>query len=327
MPYIDFLLKVGAPVERGLRHTKLPVLLREQPDAYLPQLPTLSFLNEMSRSEGIKDFGAQALIDLTLGDFSDPFAIAASRSSTLKIALDQFRKLVHFEDNYLSFWISAAGTIARLHMANSFPIEPQNQQYEDWNQIMVLIAIVRTFAGRAWVPKEIVLRTDISPGRVTLEQFPSTHFVVGQDTAYITVPRELLSRPPLIQAVPMNAGDTLGLEPATHAESGQEFPTSLRRVLASYLGDGYPQVQLGAELAGTSVRTLQRRLRQYNTNYSELIQQTRFEVASRLLRETDEKIINIAYEVGYEDPAHFTRAFGQMTGISPSEYRGQHYLH
>jgi AraC-like DNA-binding protein len=114
------------------------------------------------------------------------------------------------------------------------------------------------------------------------------------------------------------------LEPATHGESGQEFPASLKRVLATYLGDGYPEVQLAAELVGTSVRTLQRRLQQYNTNYSELIQKTRFEIASKLLRHTDEKIIDIAFELGYEDPAHFTRAFGQLTGVSPSAYRRQH---
>ena len=153
MPYIDFLLEVGAPVERGLRHARLPVLLREQPDAYLPQHPTLSFLNEMSRSEGIEDFGVRVLQGLRMKDFSEPFAIAASRSPTLKTALDKFRELVHLEDNYLSFWITAAGTTARLHMVNSFPIEARDLQYEDWNEIMVLIAIVRTFAGQTWVPE------------------------------------------------------------------------------------------------------------------------------------------------------------------------------
>jgi AraC-like DNA-binding protein len=323
MPYIDFLLEVGAPVERGLRRAKLPTQLREHPDAYLPQIPTLSFLKEISRNEGIEDFGVQVLQGLRMKDFSEPFVIAASVSPTLKTALDKFRELVHLEDNYLSVWITAAGTTARLHIVNSFALESQDLHYEDWNEIMVLIAIVRTFAGQTWVPEEIGLRSYIPPGRFTSEQFPNTHFVVGQDAAGITLPLELLSRPPLIQAVQMNAGDTPDLEPAIHTESAQDFPASLKRVLAPYLGDGYPEVQLAAELAGTSVRTLQRRLQQYNTNYSELIKQTRFEVASRLLRNTDEKIIDIAYELGYEDPAHFTRAFGQLTGVSPSEYRRQ----
>ncbi len=324
MPYIDFLLEVGAPVERGLRRAKLPVLLREQPDAYLPQLPTLCFLKDMSRSEGIDDFGARALQGLSLKSFSEPLAIAVRRSPTLQSALDKFHELIHLEDNYVNVWITTAETTIKLHIVNSFAIEPRDLLYEEWNEIMVLIAIVRTFAGQTWAPNEIGFRADMSPGRFASEQFSSTLFVAGQDAAYITIPRELLSRPPLDQTVPVKAGDAPDLEPAIHAEPALDFPESLKRVLAPYLGDGYPEVQLAAELAGTSVRTLQRRLRQYNTNYSELIQQTRFAIASKLLRHTDEKIIDIAFRLGYEDPAHFTRAFGQLTGTSPSEYRRQH---
>ena len=326
-PYIDFLLQAGAPVERGLRRAGLPTLFREQPDAYLPQLPTLSFLKEMSRSEDIENFGLQALQGLRIRDFSKPFVTAVYGSPTLKAALAKFRELVYLEDNCISFWITPGMTIARLHIKNSFHIEPQDLEYEEWNEIMVLIAIVRTFAGQTWAPEEIGFRSNILPGRFTSEQFPNTRFVVGQDEAWISVPLELLSSPPLDLRVPMDARHTPELEPATNAESMQEFPASLKRVLAPYLGDGYPEVQFAAELAGTSVRTLQRRLQQYNTNYSELIKQTRFEVASRLLRDTDEKIIDIAYEIGYEDPAHFTRAFGQLTATSPSEYRRQHCLH
>jgi AraC-like DNA-binding protein len=122
----------------------------------------------------------------------------------------------------------------------------------------------------------------------------------------------------------MDAGHAPDLETATYAESTMEFPASLKRVLIPYLEDGYPPIQLAAEIAGLSVRTLQRRLRQYNTNYSELIQHTRFDVASGLLQNTDEKIINIAYKLGYGDPAHFTRAFEKLSGVSPGQYRRHH---
>jgi AraC-like DNA-binding protein len=325
-PYIDFLLEIGAPVERGLRRNKLPALLREQPDAYLPQLPTLSFLDEMSRNEGIEDLGAHALQGLRMKAFSEPFAAAASRSPTLKTALDKFRDLVHIEDNYLDFWITVTGTTARLRVVNSFPIEPQVLQYEEWNEIMVLIAIVRSFAGQKWIPKEIGFRANIALGRLATERFSSTHIVLGQDTAYITVPLRLLSQPPLDQAVPMHTNDKADFGQSNDAEPGQDFLGSLKRVLSPYLDDRYPEVMLAAHLAGTSVRTLQRRLEQCGTNYSKLIQQTRFEIAGEQLRHTDEKIIDIAFGLGYEDPAHFTRAFRQLAGISPREYRRQYLL-
>jgi len=62
-------------------------------------------------------------------------------------------------------------------------------------------------------------------------------------------------------------------------------------------------------------------------SYSDLIGEIRFEAAARLLRETDATALEIALEVGYEDPSHFSRAFKRIAGISPREYRRQQRLH
>lgn len=43
--------------------------------------------------------------------------------------------------------------------------------------------------------------------------------------------------------------------------------------------------------------------------------------AKRLLKETNEKILNIAYQLGYEDISHFNRAFRNSVGCSPSHFR------
>ena len=43
--------------------------------------------------------------------------------------------------------------------------------------------------------------------------------------------------------------------------------------------------------------------------------------AKRLLQETNEKILDIAYRLGYEDISHFNRAFRNSVGCSPSHFR------
>jgi AraC-like DNA-binding protein len=40
-----------------------------------------------------------------------------------------------------------------------------------------------------------------------------------------------------------------------------------------------------------------------------------------LLEDPDAKILDIAFQLGYSDPAHFTRAFRKWTSISPNAYR------
>jgi AraC-like DNA-binding protein len=109
------------------------------------------------------------------------------------------------------------------------------------------------------------------------------------------------------------------LEPAPGPD--MRLVDSLSKILSAYLCEQYPSIQLAAEISGTSVRTLQRRLKQSDMSYSDLIKNARLERASSLLKNTDEKIIDIAYQLGYSDPAHFSRAFAQASGISPRKYR------
>ena len=69
------------------------------------------------------------------------------------------------------------------------------------------------------------------------------------------------------------------------------------------------------------MRTLQRQLAEFGVSYSKLVEQTRFEAASRLLQDPGNKVIDVAYGVGYENPAHFARAFRRTASVSPREYR------
>ncbi len=49
----------------------------------------------------------------------------------------------------------------------------------------------------------------------------------------------------------------------------------------------------------------------------------RIRQARELLMGTDQTITDVAYKVGFNNPAYFSRVFHQQTGISPSEYREQ----
>jgi two-component system response regulator YesN len=40
-----------------------------------------------------------------------------------------------------------------------------------------------------------------------------------------------------------------------------------------------------------------------------------------MLADPSFKIVDIAHEVGYENPSHFARSFRRIAGLSPSRYR------
>lgn len=71
---------------------------------------------------------------------------------------------------------------------------------------------------------------------------------------------------------------------------------------------------------GLSSRTLQRRLKYCGVDFDALRDETRRTEALLLIASGKYSATEIAYMVGYSDPAHFTRAFKRWTGNPPSRY-------
>ncbi|MDP1540530.1 MAG: AraC family transcriptional regulator ligand-binding domain-containing protein [Moraxellaceae bacterium] len=76
-----------------------------------------------------------------------------------------------------------------------------------------------------------------------------------------------------------------------------------------------------AHTLNMSVRTLDRHLKSEQTNFRDIKNTVRHQRALKLLNETDMSVTQIAYELGYTDPANFTRAFSKVAGVSPSHYK------
>ncbi|MGE3989835.1 helix-turn-helix domain-containing protein [Pseudorhodoplanes sp.] len=92
-------------------------------------------------------------------------------------------------------------------------------------------------------------------------------------------------------------------------------------LIASMLPYEHPTRERVAKRLNISARTLQRRLADWGVTFEELLDEYRRDRAFRLLMREDHSILEIAYSLGYSDPAHFTRAFKRWTGISPRSYR------
>lgn len=56
-------------------------------------------------------------------------------------------------------------------------------------------------------------------------------------------------------------------------------------------------------------------------NFVNYLKELRIEEAKKLLAMTDEKVIDISQQVGYENEKHFMKIFKSICGVSPSEYR------
>ena len=77
-------------------------------------------------------------------------------------------------------------------------------------------------------------------------------------------------------------------------------------------------------MAGTSARTLHRRLRDEGQTYQEILDEIRFERAAELLSKSDASVKELAHELGFSGPNNFIRYFQRVAGVSPSAYRKDH---
>lgn len=64
--------------------------------------------------------------------------------------------------------------------------------------------------------------------------------------------------------------------------------------------------------------------RDMGVGLTQYITRIRMEQAQRLLRETDQKVAQIAQDVGLSDPRYFNTVFKRQTGATPTEYREAH---
>ncbi|MGY4401827.1 transcriptional regulator GlxA family with amidase domain [Bradyrhizobium sp. USDA 3315] len=175
--------------------------------------------------------------------------------------------------------------------------------------------MVQQFAGPDWAPATMAFEARYTPSPACQSFWPNTRFLSGQDASWIDIPISLLSL--------VNRANEKMLSPQDDGAgpAGHDIIATLKLMLPSYLGERLPALAEIAEMAGASTRSLQRKLAHAGLTYSDLIDTIRFENARKLLRDTDFKIIEIAFASGYTDPAHFTRAFRRIAGAAPRQYR------
>jgi AraC-like DNA-binding protein len=108
----------------------------------------------------------------------------------------------------------------------------------------------------------------------------------------------------------------------TPAAPGGEVE-QVRSAIARRLPGARPTVDAVARDVAMSGRSLQRLLREHGTSFRELLDQVRHEHARGYLGATSFSDAEVAFLLGFGDPASFYRAFRAWTGMSPGRFRQQ----
>jgi AraC-like DNA-binding protein len=337
LPFTRFLTELGVSVETALERARMPLDLDGQKDAYVPIRLQVQFLHEMIAHAGVDDLGLRVAHRVGAGFVSDALRTELASAATLNQGLHVLSNHIYRESSLTRIWVvtqppkkaeqteqakpppcSCAGLDAiRVFHHGPVSFGTPVHRHMDWARTMLIIAVVRMFVGLQWMPTRIQLAGEGEPGNTACALFPQTRLTVSTGPGFVEFPTALLALPFIGEPPPLS---TAGHSTAA-TTPGRDFTDSLICLMQTYLPSGYPSVEMAAELAGISKRSLQRRLRAQGTNYREVIQRARFELACHLLRDPGLRVLDVAYALGYEDPSNFGRSFRQIAGIGPAEFR------
>ncbi len=176
-----------------------------------------------------------------------------------------------------------------------------------------------------WIPQEVLLpqlADETASQRRSRAEIMGDNIRVGHPWAGIRfdatlLKQEMVTADAMIVGLMRHYGDLrLAALPEQRGEIEQ-----LRREIARVLVKGKVSIEHLAKATGTSVRTLQRRLKDGGVNYSDLQNDVRKTLALNLLENDTLALAEIAFSLGYSEVSAFNHAFRRWVGESPGQYR------
>lgn len=148
------------------------------------------------------------------------------------------------------------------------------------------------------------------------------HF--GAEMDALLVSRSVLERPNRLgdRSISKFFDTHLEEELSKHNDSAS-LEHRVRIQISQALSQGVPKISDVAGCLAMSGRTLQRRLSDRGHSFQTLVDESRRELARRLLKETEFPLAEVAFLTGFSEQSAFNRAFKRWAGQTPRSFRIQ----
>jgi AraC-like DNA-binding protein len=306
-PFILVARTIGIPVERALDSAGLPARMLDERRLIVPEIPVWKFIQEIAQTNDTPLLGLQAALLLAHQEIESVKPLIEG-CVNLKGLLERICLIAPIQSNTAVYTLEEDGELVWFKQKGPRFI-PDCIQVELF-EIAGMMQLVQLVAGEHWRPSEIHFNSKRCRHVANAEQLNPGRILFSQRYPAIAIQRNLLP-----SAIPDFGPSTSKPPLLPSAVRGQ-----LLSAVSPFLGEKLNKSRL-PDITGMSFRTLQRTLNQEGTTISEIIEQARFEKAQRLLRETNEKLLDISLMLGYADGSVFSHAFKRWSGVSPREFR------
>ena len=322
-PFFEILDEAGASWEELLERAHLPVLASDDSSTLVPTSQVYAFAALAARETRLDDLGLQAGSRFDIAPLLPDAESAWTRPGAYR-SIRGFIDVALESSTNVDMWIEARTdpepTTEFFYRGTFGPDHPAFTTVEQF-MIALMVRWTRYGAGDRWNPSQVQLRADSVPAAAIRALAGDAKVLCGQSVTSIAFPAQRFAG--RMESLPepnslLWKRHRRSLKSATRLD---DLAGSLRLVLPAYLPDGSPDIRQAARLANMSLRTFQRRLREQGVTYSQLLEELRHDLAIYFLRDPTRHAAEVSRELGYRDPAIFTRAFRRWTGSTPSEFR------
>jgi AraC-like DNA-binding protein len=283
----------------------------------------VELFDEAARATGDPGFGLRVGAAMRPEDFGTWTRYSAS-AATLGGGLSRLARTIAYFQHPGSLRLDIAGDAARFSYRSIAMTSPVVRHHAD-HALPPMIGFFRRYLGADWRPLKVEVPYPRLPAATAMEDFFQSPVVFGCDGAGIVIDRHLLGA--LAPESPDHPPPTFSELRRLVAGSPRETMRALvADVVELRLLDGLVDIGGAAARLRVHQRTMQRMLAAEGTTYWALVDTARRNRACRMLRETRDRITDIAMALGYGEPAHFTRAFRRWVGCSPQEFRAAKVL-
>ena len=214
------------------------------------------------------------------------------------------------------------GEFALLGYKVCLPRVPAVEQVCD-GVVATAMTIMRDLCGRDWKPHEVWFAHRRPENDRPFTRYFQAPLRFDAELSGLVFPARLLDDP-----LPGNEPELGHLLQAQikelEARLVDEFPEQIRTVLRTAVLMDHSSADQVAALFSIQTRTLNRRLQAFGTNFRELVDQVRFEIARQMLENTAMEVQQIADSLGYARASALTLAFRRWSGTTPTAWRAKH---
>ena len=196
-PFLDFMIRNGAPVDRWLERCQLPSRVYEDPKSYIPTMNYWKFVSLAENKEGFEDIGLQIGRDHFYEIQSLRLVESILEAPTLLAGVEEYsRRVAEIHSGSAIVLLRGENDSVRLILKRTYDPGIPGFSNTEWVAIISMIGIVQLFAGRRWQPEVVSLMSRRVIPPIACALYPDVHFMRAQPESYIAFPKKLLSLGP-----------------------------------------------------------------------------------------------------------------------------------